>query len=157
MTKRKQLLQSKSFPESLPRSLGLSKMRTAGCQRWKDPQKASPPCPLLYSRVAGGRQGAYDGVQQVRDGTTARSQVSSPSYDTSQLHSSTVLYWRSSKTANCEFKWSEQPGNCGTRCSALVQMLCNLLEEGLRRSCDKVPLSPAKPINNSQEIKIECG
>ena len=48
-------------------------------------------------------------------------------------------------------------GTVGTRCFALVQMLCNLLEEGLRRSCDKVPLSLAKPINNSQEIKIECG
>lgn len=53
----KQLFQSKSFLESLPRRLGLSELRTAACHRGKEPQKLPPPGPSFYSRGAGAEKG----------------------------------------------------------------------------------------------------
>lgn len=78
MKKRKPNSGPTSFLESLPRNLGLKKLRGAARRRWTSPQEVAPWRLSFYSRESGPRDAAGAGCAAGRGGTKGKNWVSSP-------------------------------------------------------------------------------
>lgn len=154
---------AKSFPESLPRSLSLSKLSTtfltkslgklyctSTVQRInkrdpipevKDLQKSPPPCHSINSRESAAGEGAYASCgagQGCGRGKKTGLSALPRCFANATLHRSAPT-WLKNYELWIQMIWTTWE-LVGTRCFALVQTLFNLLEEGLMGSCDKVPL-----------------